>query len=134
LKSSVIPKRLRRAVLQRDDYTCQRCGRVIGNDTGDFFCEYSLQHRDPRGMGGSKLLHTLPNLVTLCGSATTPGMCHAHVESQRLESWIEGWLVPNGVTPEEWPVLRFGETYQAPGVEWLPAKPHARQVEMRAAA
>lgn len=133
MKSSVIPKNLRQAVLKRDSWTCQRCNRMIG-DEYQFFVPYSLQHRDPRGMGGSKLRHTKANLVTLCGDALLPGYCHSHVESQREESRREGWLVPDGVKPEEWPVLRFGETYQLPGDEWVPAKPHPRQVEMGAAA
>lgn len=131
MRSSVIPRPLRRAVLKRDLWSCQRCGRVIG-DESQLFSPYSLQHRDPRGMGGSKLLHTMANLVTLCGTGTT--QCHGWVESHRPQSYAEGWLVPNGVTPEEWPVRRFGETYQQPGDEWLPAKPHERQIEMRTAA
>lgn len=132
MKSSVVPKKLRDAVLERDDWTCQRCGRVIG-DEYQFFCGYSLQHRDPRGMGGSKLRHTYANLVTVCGTGTT--MCHGYMESHRTESYRDGWLVPNGETPEEWPILRFGETYQSPGLEpgdeWTPAKPNPRQLEMQ---
>src|SRR4029078_6556301 len=109
-------------------YQCQRCGRSIWD------IRYSLQHRRPKKMGGSHLLDTVGNLVTLCGSATDPWGCHSHVESRREESTMLGWLVPFGVTPEDWPVRRFGESWQQPGEEWLPARPHQRQIEMGAAA
>ncbi len=128
MKSSVIPKKLRDDVLARDEFRCQRCRRWVGDRRW-----YSLQHRDPRGMGGPKLRHTMANLVTLCGTGTTG--CHGYVESQRSESYEFGWLVPNGVTPEEWPVRRFGEkAYQQPGDEWVSVEPHPRQIELGAAA
>lgn len=85
-------------------------------------------------MGGSKLLHTMANLVVLCGWSVDPGTCTAWVEVEdRPEATALGWLVPNGVTPEEWPVRRFGQ-WEQPGEIWVPAKPHPRQVEMGAAA
>lgn len=124
--SSHVPARLRNAVLRRDDNSCQRCGlSLYGRD-------YSLQHRDPRGMGGSRSKHTMANLVALCGTATTG--CHGDVESFREDARRDGWLVPDGVDPEEWPVRRFGKRYEQPGERWTPAPPHPRQVEMGAAA
>jgi hypothetical protein len=128
MSSSRVPKRIRDAVLARDGFCCQRCGVGLRVSDGD----YSLQHRDNRGMGGSKRKHTLANLVALCGSATTG--CHGHVESQPLESDRLGWSVPSGVTPEEWPVLRFGTRWEQPGDEWVPAVPHPDQIEMGAVA
>jgi len=124
--STIIPKPIRDAVLARDEHTCQRCGRYIGNNCG---VPYSLQHRRPRKMGGSKLLHTMANLVTLCGTATSPGHCHSAVESNRIAAKDRGWLVPDGVTPEVWPVLRFGEWWEQPGETWSRCDPHPRQVE-----
>lgn len=128
--STVIPKPIRDAVDARDAGRCQRCGRWIGSGP------FSRHHRDPRGMGGSVLLHTMANLVLLCGSATTPGGCHDFVENQeRAAARRDGWLVPMGVRPEDWPVKRFGlEQYQQPGDEWVLAKPHPMQIEMGAAA
>lgn len=128
MKSSVIPSGIRAGVLRRDDFSCQRCGRSMQG------CRYGLQHRRPRKMGGSKLLHTMANLVVLCGWSVDPGTCTAWVEVEdRPEATALGWLVPNGVTPEEWPVRRFGQ-WEQPGEIWVPAKPHPRQVEMGAAA
>lgn len=119
-------KKMRDAVLARDDYTCQRCGRGIHNQP------YSLQHLLPRGRGGK---NTMRNLVTVCGSATTPGMCHDWMENQeRRLATRDGWLVPNGINPDDWPVLRFGQRYETPGDEWSPAEAHPRQIEMGAAA
>jgi hypothetical protein len=124
--SSRVPARIREAVLARDDRCCQLCGvSLYGRD-------YSLQHRDARGMGGSKLKNTMANLVALCGTATTG--CHGHVESQPLESDRYGWSVPNGADPGDWPVHRFGVSWQQPGDGWVKAEPHPRQIEMGAAA
>lgn len=123
-ESTHIPKPIRKAVLERDAHTCQRCGRYLVGRL------YSLQHRDPRGAGGSKLLHTMANLVTLCGTATT--QCHGNVESHRLEAKALGWLIPDGVTPEEWPVRRWtpdGPQWMQPAETWTSAVPHPRQRE-----
>ncbi len=122
--SSRVPQRIRDAVLRRDGYCCQRCGAGLRVAEGD----YSLQHRDNRGMGGSKLLHTLENLVALCGSATT--LCHGHVEANQTESYREGWSVPNGADPEDWPVYRFQRSWEQPGQGWEKTVPHERQREM----
>jgi hypothetical protein len=123
VKSSTIPKAIREAVLERDDRHCARCGISL---YGRF---YSLHHRRARGAGGSNRLHTMANLVALCGSGTTSGSCHAHVESSRTESYAIGWLVPHGVTPEQWPVFRHGQWMQ-PGETWSTCEPHPRQVEL----
>lgn len=124
--SSNVPAKLRNAVLVRDNHCCQRCGlSLYGRD-------YSLQHRDPRGMGGSRTKHTMANLVALCGTATTG--CHGDVESYRTDARRDGWLVPDGVGPEEWPVYRFQARWEQPGERWASAVPHSRQVEMGGAA
>lgn len=119
-------KRMRDAVLLRDNHTCQRCARRIGSGP------YSLQHILPRGRGGK---NTMRNLVTVCGSATSPGGCHDEIEhQQRAQATLEGWFVPNGIDPEVWPVLRFRRDWQMPGEPtaessgWEPAEPHPLQV------
>lgn len=117
-------KKMRDAVLLRDDYTCQKCRRDI---TGR---PYSLQHLLPRGRGGK---NTMSNLVTVCGSATTPGGCHDLIEHQsRRACTLLGWLVPNDIVPGTWPVLRFDSSWELPGEEWVECEPHPMQV--RAAA
>ena len=127
--SSEVPEEIRVAVLKRDGDACTRCGAAIVRPY------YSLQHRRPRGMGGSRLLHTMANLVTLCGSATTG--CHGEVESDRETSTRLGWLVPHGVTPEQWPVWRWtadGHRWEQPGDTWELAVPHERQRDLGGAA
>jgi len=134
--STVIPDAVKDAIRDRDQHhgwpQCQRCGRLIG--TGPF----SRHHRDPRGMGGSKAdPHALVNLVLLCGSATSRGGCHQAVEAAaRKQAYIDGWLVPMNIRPEDWPVRRFGrEEYQMPGeTGWVPAKQHPLQAEWELAA
>ena len=119
--STDVPAKVRAAVLARDDHTCQRCGRYLVHQP------YSLQHRRPRGMGGAADPHTMANLVVLCGTATTG--CHGDVESHRSRATRDGWLVPAGVSPEEWPVWRATHQWEQPGVGWVECEPHPRQVE-----
>ena len=129
LHSSEVPGPVRSAVIARDLWQCQRCGRSITN------VRAGLQHRRPRQMGGSKLLHTMANLVVLCGWSVDEGTCTAWVEVEdRLGAARDGWLVPAGVSPEEWPVLRYGRDWMQPGSEWVPALPHPDQIERGAVA
>jgi hypothetical protein len=132
--STVIPDAVKDAVDARDQRygqpQCQRCGHLI---TGWF----SRHHRDPRGMGGSTAdPHALVNLVLLCGSATSRGGCHYEVESSRKQARIDGWLVPDGIRADEWPVRRFGKLdYQMPGTTaWEPHEQHPLQAMLEAAA
>jgi hypothetical protein len=133
--STVVPKKIRDAVMERDERHCQRCGTPIDGKP------HSLQHRDPRGMGGSKLLHTMANLVLLCGDALFPGYCHSEVESYRTRAIAEGWLVPMGIKAEDWPVKRFGQMWSMPGTPdeygrngWVECEPHPLQIDMDTAA
>lgn len=122
LSSSTIPASIRKDVLRRDQFECQRCGRSI------YGIRAAIQHRRPRGMGGSKLLHTMANLVLLCGFTEDPGTCTRWVEIEDREAaYAAGWLVPMGYTPEEWRVRRFGAGWEQPGDVWVPADPHPDQ-------
>lgn len=53
----------RRAVLARDEYTCQRCGEASGPHAGDEGVTLHVHHVRPLSAGGS---NRLSNLVTLC--------------------------------------------------------------------
>lgn len=91
-KSTGPDRATRELVLERDDWRCASCGvPIIGQ-------QYSLQHRCARQMGGTAdpATNRPSNLVTLCGSATSPGGCHLAAEQRdkrsrdlgyRLESW-----------------------------------------------
>lgn len=79
-------RRVRALVDARDSGFCRRCGRPTWD--GDF----SRHHRIPHGAGGSALVDRASNVVTLCGSGTTG--CHGHVEGNREESEILGYLLP----------------------------------------
>jgi 5-methylcytosine-specific restriction protein A len=100
---SSIPQSTRAAVLERDSYRCVSCRRSI-YDIG-----YSLQHRLPRGMGGSKHnpeINGMANLIVLCGSATTPGGCHLWAETHREKAYEWGYLIRRGTaSPAFEPVL-----------------------------
>ena len=101
-------------VLERDGYTCVRCGHPI---TGERGVGWSLQHRIPRGMGGSKdeRLNLPANLIVLDGSGTTG--CHGDVESNRAAARAFGYLVWRSLDPAEVPVT----VTLRPGNEVTPA-------------
>lgn len=128
VSSSEVPDEIRDAVLERDGHACTRCAVAV---TPSY---YSLHHRRPRGMGGSRLLHTMANLVTLCGSGLHGDGCHGEVESDREGSTRIGWLVPHGVRPEDWRVELAPDRWMQPGETWVEASPHPRQTEQGSAA
>lgn len=84
-------------VLERDGHACVRCGKAIRGDRGR---DWSLQHRKPRGQGGT---NDPSNLLSVCGSGTTG--CHGHMESYRTEAYDKGWLVHRNVDPRAKAVL-----------------------------
>jgi hypothetical protein len=91
----------RQVVLARDGTTCQCCGADCTLKLA------SIQHRIPRGMGGSALVNIPSNGVLVCGSATTPGSCHNWMEHEnRAVAEAMGWLLPklSGVSPSSVPL------------------------------
>ena len=79
----------RAVVLERDENTCQRCGVNV------LYRLASIQHRIPRGSGGSAKVWQPSNLALVCGSGTTPGSCHNWMEHEdREQAEFDGWLLP----------------------------------------
>ena len=117
-------KQTRQRVLKRDDGKCVRCGAIVADpDTGVPFLQYSLQHRRPRGMGGSKdpVTNSLENLIVLCGSAVTG--CHGAVEVNRESGRRFGYAVPQWRDPavvlvQHW---QLGWAWPTPDGVWIPA-------------
>lgn len=98
----------RKIVLVRDGACCRRCGRYLR--------EYSVHHRLPRGMGGSRSssghdrTERPSNLVVLCGSGVTG--CHGWIESNRSKAYESGWLVHRWDDPQEVALIdTFGRTF-----------------------
>lgn len=90
-----ISEQVRELVKERDNYSCVGCGRsVIGN-------LYSLQHRRARKAGGARIswIDEPQNLVTLCGSATSPDGCHARCEARPDDAQDLGYVI------SEWPEM-----------------------------
>ena len=117
-------KQTRQRVLKRDDGKCVRCGAIVADpDTGVPFLQYSLQHRRPRGMGGSKdpVTNSLENLIVLCGSAVTG--CHGAVEVNRESGRRFGYAVPQWRDPAVMPVQHWqlGWAWPTPDGVWIPA-------------
>lgn len=86
-------------VMERDGYSCAWCGSQLL--TGP----RSLQHRQARGMGGRVDANRPSNLLLLCGTATTPGGCHAWAESRCEEARVAGLWVPSWEDSAGVPVL-----------------------------
>lgn len=90
-----VSSRTRERVFERDGYMCVDCGAVV---------MLTVQHRVNRGMGGSKNLDRMSNLITMCVT-----------HNVRLESDAEyaergreyGWKVHRNrtVKPEDVPVF-----------------------------
>lgn len=85
----------RELVRNRFGGRCCRCGKDGA----------TIQHRIPRGLGGTKNPATNypSNLLWVCGDGTRG--CHGHMESYRIEARDNGWLVRHGTDPRAVAVL-----------------------------
>ncbi|RKR92843.1 hypothetical protein BDK92_7325 [Micromonospora pisi] len=88
-------------VIERDQGRCVRCGV---EQTGERGWDWSVQHRRARGNGGTRRpdTNTAPNLILLCGSATTG--CHGWVESEREAARPFGWAILSTDNPALKPI------------------------------
>ena len=83
-----VPADVRLLVICRQGWACLLCsGRLDGPQA------YSLHHRRPRMMGGTRDPRSSDprNLVAVCGSGTTG--CHGRIESKREWALENGWLL-----------------------------------------
>lgn len=89
-------------IIDRDAGACVRCGVVVVHLQRGI--AWSIHHRRPRGMGGSRSpeVNAAPNGLVLCGSGTTG--CHGWVEGHREQARQEGLLVPSWRDPTDVPV------------------------------
>lgn len=70
-----IPKKLIKAILERDDGICQYCGRQGANI-----------HHIAYGGTGRKRIHCIENLITLCLE------CHREAHSNKeMRAWTYEW-------------------------------------------
>ena len=94
-------RKVRGLVLARDNWQCVGCGKPAGGA----FTWWSLQHRKARGVGGD---NSPCNLLTLCGSATSPG-CHRLCEDRDREAHERGLWLRSDEDPALVPVMVFSE-------------------------
>lgn len=97
-------RQTRQVVLERDNWQCACCGDPIDLPKG-----YSLQHRVARGAGGSSNpdLNSPANLITLCGSATSPDGCHQLAESRSKVMQRAGYWLTRDQDPATTPVFHI---------------------------
>lgn len=95
MKAKQIPAAVRKALHERSEGRCERCGNERATQA---------HHRRPRALGGSRDAGTnvLSNLLHLGND------CHAHVESYRSEAFSYGWLCRQAMDPRQMPVERRG--------------------------
>lgn len=97
---------------------CEKCRGPLAGWSGA-----SRHHRQPRGMGGSRLnVHTPAHLLVLCGSGVTG--CHGWVEGNRAEAYGRGLLVRRGFDPLAVPFLDDA------GDLWLPTETTRLKVDL----
>lgn len=79
----------RQLVLERDNHQCGSCGDHLAGRP------WSLQHRRGRGRGGTSnpAINRASNLITLCGSATSPDGCHLRAERRDRDMIADGFVV-----------------------------------------
>lgn len=89
-------------VVQRDAWSCVCCGRNISG--GVRGVDWSIHHRIPRGMGGTRdaRINSPANLLVLCGNGTAG--CHGVVESLREAARSRGLILWRSQNPGEVPV------------------------------
>lgn len=95
--------RARRLVEERAGYCCEVCGVSLHNGTA-WTSAYSIHHRRPRAMGGTRdpIANTPANLLLLCGTGTDG--CHGRIERERSTAYVYGWLVRQGDDPSRVPL------------------------------
>lgn len=112
------------AVLQRDDHSCVRCGGALHGERGR---DWSIQHRRARGSGGSRRPDTNApqNGIAVCGSATSVGGCHEHIESEREDARAHGWAIRQSEDPLLVPVdhALHGHVWLTADGGWSHARP-----------
>jgi len=87
----------RSVVHERDQGRCCMCGFYITDGNG------AVHHRTPKGMGGSALLESPANLVTLCGRGNKD-LCHGKAHGNPQWARNHGWIVSRSLDPAEIPV------------------------------
>lgn len=103
-----LDKKTVETVLERDGHACVVCGYPVSGERG---ISWSIHHRRPRGMGGSKRPDTNSpvNLVTVDGSGTTG--CHGWLESHRAGAFCNGFLLMQHSDPAAIPLLLHGNRW-----------------------
>lgn len=101
-RSTGVSKETALLVLQRDAWACVSCGADVSH--GERGRDFSIHHRIPRGMGGTRdeRLNLPANLLTLCGSGTTG--CHGGAESYREGARDRGIILYRTQDPTQVPV------------------------------
>lgn len=95
---------VRTLVLFRAGARCESCGEVLRPG------RWSLHHRRPSGMGGTRasVAHSPSNLLALCGTDNVTG-CHGLVHRNPAAARDAGLLVRKAADPTKVPVRLFDD-------------------------
>lgn len=90
-----ISDKVRQQVKERDNHSCVACGHTIIGRL------YSLQHRRARKQGGARIswINQPQNLITACGTATSPDCHWERMESRPADAQDLGYVI------SEWPEI-----------------------------
>ena len=126
--SRPLPKSKRTAVLERDDYTCQKCGEKVGLTTVDGQKRAQIHHRTPKSEGGSD---EEENLVTLCSDCHESEHNHGtgrntetEIDNKILDELHDGRNVPSNLAEE----LDVSRQYISQRLKLLEAADHVENV------
>lgn len=97
MRGEFTPKQVRHIFFEREGERCFRCRRRLQFHERGY--GWSLHHRQPRGMGGTRHAMDMANGIVLCGHATSPDGCHHWVESRRAIAEDYGYIVRRGINP-----------------------------------
>lgn len=88
---------VRSQIQARARMRCERCGRNLTWEGGQ------IHHRKPRQMGGTRdqKTNSMENLVFICSG------CHSEIESNRDDSYRDGWLVHSWDDPARVALLAY---------------------------
>jgi len=96
------PRQVRHMFFDREGQRCFYCRRVLSwSLRGSMLAGgWSVHHRKPRGMGGTREAMSYAHGIAICGTGVSG--CHGWIEQHREISLELGLLIPKSATTDEY--------------------------------